>query len=75
LGLLEHGELIVLSPQQHADRVRDPLGKADVLEVPPSDTGIDDAVAYYQGASYMNRQHLDLWTSRMAASHQATPHP
>jgi phosphoglycerol transferase MdoB-like AlkP superfamily enzyme len=59
LGLLENGRLLVLEPSLRSTILTPPWENPDTVPAAPEDPLLYDAEAYYQGADYTLRHHLN----------------
>jgi len=53
MGYIHNGEMVILSPQQKIQTVRPDFKTGVNTPVSPSDSLIKEAIAWYQGASFL----------------------
>jgi len=77
LGLYRPGELWVLGPQRKVIRQVNPeSGKPTLQKADPSEAGLQEAIAYYQGAAFVFENRLNAWNEKSptrVAHHRKDP--
>lgn len=53
MGFIKDGKLVILSPQKKVDMYRPDFNTGTAINIPANDTLIKEAIAWYQGASYL----------------------
>jgi len=53
MGYIHNGEMVILSPQQKVQTVKPDFITGNNTAIKPSDSLINEAIAWYQGASFL----------------------